>query len=148
MLCVDSSLNIESKDLEVLAQLIGSVGHQTQGYPVAARITSPFVRKSNERLIKYISRIINECRSYREKLISASSIDGEMNAMLDATIQLSDKAYEKQVNINPVILSEIFQLLRVSMITERNASAHLMSPVPWYITFFYVRWPPRSWVLS
>jgi hypothetical protein len=134
-LCIDSSLNKESKDLEVLAQLVGSVGHQTQGDLVAVRIISSFVRKSNERLMKYISRIMNECRSYREKLISASSIYCEMNAMLDATIQLSGKAYEKQVNVNPVILSEIFSIIaRLNdHRTERISALNVTCPLVHYV---------------
>jgi hypothetical protein len=51
-----------------------------------------------------------------------------MNAMLDATIQLSDKSYENQVNINPVILSEIFSIIarlndhRTERISALNAT--------------------------
>jgi hypothetical protein len=47
-----------------------------------------------------------------------------MNAMLDATIQLSDKAYEKQVNVNPVIFSEIFSIIaRLNDHTTERISA-------------------------
>jgi hypothetical protein len=84
--------------------------------------------------MKYISRIMNECRSYREKLISASSIDCEMNAMLDATIQLSDKAYEKQVDVNPVILSELFSIIaRLNdHRTERISALNVTCPLVHY----------------
>jgi len=126
MLCVDSSLNHESNDLETLARLVGSISRTPQPTPQASRLSANFVRTCNILIIQYCTRICEECRNH--KGVSACSTDCETNSIMDATLLLSDEAHAGKIQVNPTIVSQLIDVIhrleknRVDRISALNAT--------------------------